>query len=124
MNPKAIIFTGYGLNCEEETYFALKLAGAIPEYMHINDLVENPRKLSDYQIAAFPGGFSYGDDTGSGKALANRIKNNLMDEMRMFAERDTLVLGLCNGFQVMVGPHPTFFTAGQFLERVYLPNGH
>src|SRR4030042_3543085 len=55
-----------------------------------------------YQIFVFPGGFSYGDDTGSGKALANRIKNRLMEEMRAFAERDTLVLGICNGFQVMV----------------------
>jgi len=58
--------------------------------------------LKDFQIFSFPGGFSYGDDTGSGKALANRIKNNLFDEIMAFIDRDTLMLGICNGFQVMV----------------------
>jgi len=100
--PKVLVLTGYGINCDDETAFAFIRAGAHADIVHINDLIANRAMLESYQIFAFPGGFSYGDDTGSGKALANRIKNNLMDEMRGFMSRDTLMLGLCNGFQVMV----------------------
>ncbi len=99
--PKALVLTGYGINCDEETAFALRIAGADADIVHINDLIEDKRRLDQYQIMMFPGGFSYGDDTGSGKALANRIKNNLIDEIAGFIERDTLMLGICNGFQVI-----------------------
>ncbi|MCL2025709.1 MAG: phosphoribosylformylglycinamidine synthase I [Leptospirales bacterium] len=100
--PKVLVLTGYGINCDEETRSAFEYAGAAPRIVHINDLIDSPAMLKDYQIFVFPGGFSYGDDTGSGKALANRIKNNLLDEIKNFAERETLMLGICNGFQVMV----------------------
>ncbi len=101
-NPKVIVLTGYGINCEEETAFAFKKAGADSVIVHINDLIENKTILKNSEIFVFPGGFSYGDDTGSGKALANKIKNNLIDELESFISRDTLMLGICNGFQVMV----------------------
>jgi len=100
--PSVIVLTGYGINCEEETCFAFSAAGARARILHINDIIESPGTLKEAQIFVFPGGFSYGDDTGSGKALANRIRNNLMDEFRAFVSRDTLMLGICNGFQVMV----------------------
>jgi phosphoribosylformylglycinamidine synthase subunit PurQ / glutaminase len=100
--PRALILTGYGINCEEETAFAFELSGAVSKIMHINDIIENPDILKDFQIFSFPGGFSYGDDAGSGKALANKIKNNLLDEFQAFIQRDTLMLGICNGFQVIV----------------------
>jgi phosphoribosylformylglycinamidine synthase subunit PurQ / glutaminase len=100
--PRVIVLTGYGINCDEETAYAFRAAGAAADIVHINDLIEDRAMLDRYQVFSFPGGFSYGDDTGSGKALANRIKNNLVDEIRRFAERDTLMLGICNGFQVMV----------------------
>ncbi|MBN1532747.1 MAG: phosphoribosylformylglycinamidine synthase I [Spirochaetes bacterium] len=100
--PRTLVITGYGINCDEETRFAFEYAGAEAVIMHINDIIDNPAILDRYQIVSFPGGFSYGDDTGSGKALASRIKNNLMEELRRFIERDTLMLGICNGFQVMV----------------------
>lgn len=100
--PRVIVLTGYGINCDEETAFSFRKAGAGADIVHINDLIDNRSMLDRYQVFVFPGGFSYGDDTGSGKALANRIKNNLMDELRLFIERDTLVLGICNGFQVMI----------------------
>lgn len=99
--PKALIITGYGINCEEETAKVFEMEGADPEIVHINDLIENPKKLDDYRIMAFPGGFSYGDDTGSGNAMANKIKNNLKDEFLNFARKDRLIIGICNGFQIL-----------------------
>lgn len=100
--PRVLVLTGYGINCDEETAHAFRLNGGCPDIVHVNDLIEDPSSLDRYQIFVFPGGFSYGDDTGSGRALANRIKNNLLDRIRRFTERDTLMLGICNGFQVMV----------------------
>jgi phosphoribosylformylglycinamidine synthase I len=98
--PNVLVLTGYGINCDEETKFAFEKAGAKADLVHINDLIEAPKKLDDYQIVAFPGGFSYGDDTGSGNALAWKIRNNLGIER--FTEDDRLVIGICNGFQVLV----------------------
>ena len=93
--------SGYGLNCEEETKFAFEWAGGEADIVHINDLIKNPKMLSQYQILVFPGGFSYGDDTGSGKAYANKFKNHLAKELKEFLSRDTLIIGICNGFQIM-----------------------
>ncbi len=101
MKPKAIIFSGYGLNCEEETKFAFERAGAGADIVHINDLVDGRVSLTHYQILAVPGGFSYGDDTGSGKAYANKIKNHLAEEVADFFEGDKLGIGICNGFQIL-----------------------
>lgn len=100
--PRALILTGYGINCEEETAYAFEISGAASKIMHINDIIENPAVLKEFQIFSFPGGFAYGDDAGSGKALANKIKNNLLNEFIEFIQRDTLMLGICNGFQVIV----------------------
>ena len=114
--PKTIVLTGYGINCDDETMFAFEKAGSDADIVHINDLIGEPKKLDKYQIFSFPGGFSYGDDTGSGKALANRIMNNLIDELRAFLERDTLMLGICNGFQVMVNIGVIPSLTGQIAE--------
>lgn len=100
--PNALIFSGYGLNCEEETKFAFDLAGANAAIVHINDVIDRPALLKKYQIIAFPGGFSYGDDTGSGNAFANRIKNHIWEEIESFVKKDHLVIGICNGFQIIV----------------------
>ncbi len=97
--------SGYGLNCEEETKFAFDWAGAkekvSADIVHLNDLIANPKMLEKYQILVFPGGFAYGDDTGSGKAYANKFKNHLAKELKEFLSRDTLLLGICNGFQII-----------------------
>jgi len=101
MKAKALVITGYGVNCDEETNYALSLAGAESQIVHINDLIDNKTMLKAANILAFPGGFSYADDTGSGKALANKIRNNVFDEIKLFIERGGLVIGICNGFQVL-----------------------
>ncbi len=100
--PSTLILTGYGINCDDETKFTFEKAGAKADIIHINDLIKNKSLLKKYQIFMFPGGFSYGDDTGSGNALANRIKNNFIHELQEFIEKDSLLFGICNGFQVMV----------------------
>lgn len=108
--PKVLVFSGYGLNCEEETAHAFNLAGGQAEIVHINDLIDGRKKLSNYQILAFPGGFSYGDDTGSGNAYANKLKNHLWRDLIKFIEGDHLVIGICNGFQIItnLGLLPAF----------------
>src|ERR1035437_7559921 len=120
--PKVIIMSGYGLNCEEETKFAFDSVGGKADIVHINDLIAKPKKLLEYQIMVFPGGFSYGDDTGSGKAYANKFKNHLAKELAEFLSRDTLAIGICNGFQIMtnLGILPgglTYNKNGQYIDR-------
>lgn len=102
MTAKAIVLAGYGLNCEEETQFAFNHVGVDADIVHVNDLIDGHANLKNYQIMAIPGGFSYGDDTGAGNAYANRMRNNLKDQLQEFIARDTLTIGLCNGCQVMV----------------------
>ncbi|MDA0772483.1 MAG: phosphoribosylformylglycinamidine synthase subunit PurQ [Cyanobacteria bacterium] len=118
----ALIFSGYGINCEQETKRAFELAGANADIVHLNDLIAEPSRLKNYQIAAFPGGFSFGDDTGSGKAYANMIKNHLLKEIKAFVARDTLTIGICNGFQVLTSLDLlkgtlTHNTSAQFIDR-------
>ncbi len=99
---KVIVLSGYGLNCEEETAYAFTSAGAFSKIIHINDLIANKKQLNDYQIFTVPGGFAYGDDTGSGNAYALKLKNHLWPEIKKFIEKDRLVIGICNGFQILV----------------------
>ncbi|MEO6508528.1 MAG: phosphoribosylformylglycinamidine synthase subunit PurQ [Patescibacteria group bacterium] len=101
MKPNVLIFSGYGLNCEEETKFAFELSGAKADIVHINDISDGYIKLKNYQILAFPGGFSYGDDTGSGNAFAYNVKNHIWEDLQKFVLKDTLVIGICNGFQII-----------------------
>ncbi len=100
--PRILILTGYGINCEEETAFAFSRCGARCRVVHINDLIAAPEQLRRYQVFVVPGGFSYGDDTGSGNALANKMRHTLWEELMAFVAGDRLVLGICNGFQVLV----------------------
>jgi len=99
---KALIMSGYGINSEMETREALARAGMDAEIVHINDLISHQKHLRDYRLLVFPGGFSYGDDTGAGNAYANRVRNNLWDDVLEFLDGDNLVMGICNGFQILV----------------------
>ena len=101
-NVKAIVMRAAGVNCDVETQFALDKAGATAERVHINRVIENPGCLDEYQILVFPGGFSYGDDVAAGKILANQIVHHLADALNKFVADGKLVLGICNGFQVLV----------------------
>lgn len=107
---KALILSGFGINSEMETQRALARAGMGADIVHINDLIAGRTGLSAYRLLVFPGGFSYGDDTGAGNAYANRIRNNLWDDLLEFLDGDNLVLGICNGFQILanLGLVPAF----------------
>lgn len=98
---RVLILSGYGLNCEDETRTAFEHCGGKADIVHINDLIAAPARMSEYQILAIPGGFSYGDDTGSGNAFANKLRNRLLDNLLEFVSRDTLTIGICNGCQIL-----------------------
>ena len=100
--PRVLILIGYGINCDRETELAFEMAGAQTQRIHINDLISCKYSLHDFHILALPGGFSYGDDIASGKILANKIKINLGGEIKKFVIEGKLIIGICNGFQVMV----------------------
>ncbi len=102
MKPSAIVLGGYGINSEAETIFAFNQAGADAKYVHVSDLIEHPEILEKANILVIPGGFSFGDHTGSGKALSNLLLDRIGEQILDFVKRDTLTLGICNGFQVLV----------------------
>jgi len=102
MKPKTLILRTAGTNCDGETAYAFERAGATSEFLHINRLLERPALIHDYQLLAFPGGFSYGDDIAAGKILANQITHHLRDVLKAFVEAGKPVIGVCNGFQVLV----------------------
>ncbi len=100
--PRVLILRAPGTNCDEETAFAFELAGANAERVHINRLLERPDVADQFQILCIPGGFSYGDDVAAGRILANQIRHHLADAMQRFKAAGKLVLGICNGFQVLI----------------------
>ncbi len=96
------IVTGYGINADYELKEAFKLSGSKAERIHINDIIEKPQLLDEYHILAFPGGFSFGDHLGSGKVFSNLFKRNLKEQLGKFIDDGKLIIGICNGFQVLV----------------------
>ncbi len=100
--PRTIIIRTAGTNCDYETQAAFALAGSAADRVHINRIIEGSVTLGDYQILAIPGGFSYGDDIASGKILASELKHRLGDALQAFAVAGKPIIGICNGFQVLV----------------------
>jgi phosphoribosylformylglycinamidine synthase I len=100
--PKALIITGDGLNCERETAHAFRLAGALPELVHITDILSGERSLADFQILALIGGFSNGDHLGAGTVQAVRFRHRLRAPLERFVAAGRPVIGICNGFQTLV----------------------
>lgn len=104
---KALVLTGYGLNCDYETDFSLRMAGADPERIHINDLIACGERgarvgLEDYHILVLGGGFSWADDHGAGVIMAARLRYNIGEEIEEFIRKGRLIIGICNGFQALV----------------------
>jgi phosphoribosylformylglycinamidine synthase len=101
-SPRALVLTGFGINCEYETAHALQLGGAEPEFVHFNQLLkDNGSSLESCQIFVLPGGFAFGDDIQAGRVLANKFKYKLHAPLKKFVESGKPVLGVCNGFQVL-----------------------
>ena len=100
--PKAIVLYGDGINCDAETAYALEIAGIEPVRQHTTELLDNPHRLFDCQMLVIPGGFSFGDEIASGKVLAIKLKHKVNEALHEFVDRGSFVLGICNGFQVLV----------------------
>ena len=106
---KSLVITGYGINCEEEMAAAYRLVGAEAKIIHLNDIFLEKYSIHDYHILNFPGGFSFGDDLGSGKVLSNKMKFKKLksgklffDDIKDFLDEGKFILGVCNGFQFLV----------------------
>ena len=101
--PKVLVLKADGINCDEELEFAFNLVGADARLVHVNELRSKKETLRNFQILAVPGGFSYGDDVISGKILAIELTSFFSNELKNFIQRkDTLTIGVCNGFQVLI----------------------
>jgi len=99
---KTVVLRAAGTNCDLETAYAFRLAGSHTDLVHINEIIRGRKSLSEYHILAIPGGFTYGDDVAAGKILANELKCKLGRELEHFCDSGKLVIGICNGFQVLV----------------------
>ena len=98
-----LILTGYGINCDVETSWAFEMAGADRiERVHVNRVINGEVNIDDFQILAFPGGFSFGDHIASGRVLGLKVKKEMGEKLKKFILDGKLVIGICNGFQTLV----------------------
>jgi phosphoribosylformylglycinamidine synthase len=115
---KALVLTGYGINCERESKYAIEKSGGNADILHLNKVLENPKIMDDYNMLFIPGGFSFGDDLGSGKVFGNKMRFRLREPLQEFIKSEKLILGICNGFQVMV--KMGLIPVPDFVQRVTL----
>lgn len=127
MKPTTLILRTAGTNCDGETAYAFERAGAATEKLHVNQLLRDPALLDKYQMLALPGGFSYGDDISAGRILANQIAHHLRDAFHAFVDSGRPVIGICNGFQVLVKtdllPGPLVGRSGQTCTLAHNDSG-
>ncbi len=102
MTPSTLILRTAGTNCDAELAYAFEQAGATTQTIHISKLIEQPELIASFDLIGLPGGFSYGDDIAAGRILANRLKHRLLDPLQDAAKRGVPMIGICNGFQVLV----------------------
>jgi phosphoribosylformylglycinamidine synthase len=100
--PRVLILRAPGTNCDQETAFAFATAGATAETLHVNRVLESPAVLDRFQILCIPGGFSFGDDVAAGQILAVQMRHHLAGRLADFKAAGKLILGICNGFQVII----------------------
>ncbi len=124
---RALVVTGFGINCEEEMAAGMRLAGADADIVHLNSVLLGDCAVRAYDVLCFPGGFSFGDDLGAGKALANKMKyrrssggNRLFDQLIAFLDDGGYIIGICNGFQALVKMGLLPNVGGRFEQEVTL----
>jgi phosphoribosylformylglycinamidine synthase subunit PurQ / glutaminase len=100
--PRVCVLNAPGINCNAETGYAFEMAGAQADQVHISQLQNGDRRLDDYQVLALSGGFSYGDDIAAGRILGLEVRKTLGDDLNRFVDASKVILGICNGFQVLV----------------------
>lgn len=129
--PRVLVLRAPGTNCDVESAFAFEAVGAKAERVHVNRLLEKPNLLEEFQILCFPGGFSYGDDIAAGRILGAQLKHRLAEPLARFHEAQKLILGICNGFQILArsgllwrdeplrGPQATLCwnASGRYMDR-------
>jgi phosphoribosylformylglycinamidine synthase len=124
--PNVLILRAPGTNCDKETAFAFETAGATTETLHVNRLLESPALFDHFQILCIPGGFSFGDDVAAGQIFAVQMRHHLAGRLADFKAAGKLILGICNGFQVIIKSgillEKCVFLRG--IERMYLPVAH
>jgi phosphoribosylformylglycinamidine synthase subunit PurQ / glutaminase len=101
MKPKILVLCGDGINCERETARAFDIAGGETTIVHVNDLLVAPKRILDFHALALPGGFSFGDDLGSGQVLGLKLSLVMGESLRTFVDRKKPIIGICNGFQAL-----------------------
>jgi phosphoribosylformylglycinamidine synthase len=99
--PLALVLKGDGINCDNETVWALELAGFSAQSVHVSSFIENQSDLKQAKLLALPGGFAFGDEIASGKVLALKLRERVIDGLHQFIDQSGLVIGICNGFQVL-----------------------
>ena len=121
MKPRVAVLFGFGINCDHETKAVFELVGAEADRVHVNRFVSGESNLEAYDILAVPGGFSFGDHLGSGRLLGNRMRFAMRDALRTFVEAGKPIIGICNGFQVLVKtgllPGPASGAPPDFVQR-------
>ena len=100
--PKVAVLFGFGINCDHETAAVFNLVGGDSERVHVNHFISGQRSLEEFQILAVPGGFSFGDHLGSGRLMGNRMRFALREQLQAFVAAGKPIIGICNGFQVLV----------------------
>ena len=100
--PKVAVLFGFGINCDHETKAVFDLVGGQATRVHVNHFINGNRSLEEFQILAVPGGFSFGDHLGSGRLLGNRMRFALREQLHAFVAAGKPIIGICNGFQVLV----------------------
>ena len=121
MQPKVAVLFGFGINCDHETKAVFELVGATAERVHVNRFISGDHSLESFDILAVPGGFSFGDHLGSGRLLGNRMRFAMRDALRAFVDAGKPIIGICNGFQVLVKtgllPGPEAGESPDFVQR-------